>query len=127
MTVSKTTPELLEALDAIPKGPAREALLTELLVKEGHDRHEDFVFELGLVGAKNAVPAIVKAGNTPFPELVRWGNLQEFRRKCPYALARIRTDESLVALQEMANSSDVDLREYGEEGLRRWPLRYKPR
>lgn len=78
MTESEITPELLRALEAAPEGPAREGLLTELIVKEGHDRHEDIVFELGLIGARNAVPAIVKAAHTPFQELVRWGNLQEF-------------------------------------------------
>ena len=71
MTESKPTPELLQALEATPEGPARAGLLTELLVEEGHDRHEDIVFELGLIGARNAVPAIVKAANTPFQELVR--------------------------------------------------------
>lgn len=35
------------------------------------------------------------------------GNLQKFRRKCAYALARIGTDESRAAFQEMASSSDV--------------------
>ncbi|WP_370663883.1 HEAT repeat domain-containing protein [Massilia forsythiae] len=111
MTESKLTPELLQALEATPEGPARVDLLTKLLVTEGHDRYEDTVFELGLIGARNAVPAIVKAANTPFQEFIRWGNLQEFRRKCAYALARIGTDESRAALQGMANSSDVDLRE----------------
>ena len=123
MTESKLTPELLQALEATAEGPARVRLLIELLVKEGHDRHEDIVFELGLIGACNAVPAILKAANTPFQELVRWGNLQEFRRKCAYALARIGTDESRAALREMANSSEVDLREYGGEGLRHWLMR----
>lgn len=127
MTESKLTPELLQALEATPEGPARADLLTKLLVKEGHDRYEDIVFELGLIGARNAVPAIVKGANTPFQELIRWGNLQEFRRKCAYALARIGTDEARAALQGMANSSDVDLREYGEEGIRHWPIPYKPR
>lgn len=111
MIESKPTPELLEALETTTEGPTRTSRLIELLVKEGHDRHEDIVFELGLIGARDAVPAIVEAANTPFQELVRWGNLQEFRRKCAYALARIETDEARDVLRDMANSSDVDMRE----------------
>jgi len=125
MTANKDVPELLKALKTTLNASARTALLTELLLKEGHDRHEDIVFELGLIGASEAVPAIVKAANTSFQELVRWGNVQEFQRKCAYALARIGTDESKVALEEMANSSDADLREYGQEGLQHWPMPYR--
>ena len=47
-------------------------------MRDGHDLHEDIVFELGLSGTSNAVPAISKAVVIPFQELVRWGNLHEF-------------------------------------------------
>ena len=98
-------------------------LLTELLVKEGHDRHEDIVFELGLLGDPTAVPAIAEAVTVPFSSLVQWGNLHEFQRKCAYALARIGTPESRSVLEQLAKHTDLHLREVGEEGLSKWPLR----
>jgi len=125
MTANRNVSELLETLKTTLNGLARTRLLMKLLLEEGHDQHEDIVFELGLIGAPEAVPEIVKAANTPFQALVLWGNVQEFQRKCAYALARIGTDEARVALQEMANSSDADLREYGQEGLQHWPMPYR--
>jgi HEAT repeat protein len=126
------TPEhianLIEMLHTIPEESAsRVPALLELLVEEGHDRHEDIVFELGLMGDPRAVAAIAKAVKIPFVELVRWDNLREFQRKCAYALARIGTNESKAVLEEMARSSDPDIREYGEEGLSYWPLPFKSR
>lgn len=114
---------LCEELDRQPEGESRLRLLTELLVKEGHDRHEDIVFELGLLGDPTAVPAIAEAVTIPFSSLVKWGNLHEFQRKCAYALARIRTRESRSVLEWLARQSDPHLREYGEEGLSKWPLK----
>ena len=114
--------QLVEALGTTPGSPERLRLLIELLVEEGHDRHEDIVFELGLISDSRATPAIAKAVNISFTELLRWGNLHEFQRKCAYALARIGTDESRAVLQDMARSSDEHLREYGQEGLSHWPL-----
>src|SRR5450830_513564 len=81
--------------------------------------------KLGLIGAPGSVPAISKAVFTPFKELVRWGNLQEFQRKCAYALARIGTNESRAVLMEMVQSSEDHLRRCGEEGLCHWPMPYK--
>jgi len=97
------------------------------LLEEGHDRHEDFVFELGLIGDPSAIPAISKAIKVQFSELVKWNNLHEFQRKCAYALARIGTDASRDALEEIATSDDPFLREYGLEGLEHWPMPYKRR
>jgi len=114
---------LCEALDSQPEGAARARLLAELLVEEGHDRHEDVVFELGLIGESSAVPAIAKALVIPFSSLVQWGNLHEFQRKCAYALARIGTNESRSVLEQMAEHGDPHLREYGVEGLSKWPLK----
>ncbi|RAN44240.1 hypothetical protein RB25_20505 [Herbaspirillum rubrisubalbicans] len=117
--------KLIDTLASTPNGPEREAILTALLVQDGHGLHEDIVFELGLIGASNAVPAISKAVVIPFQELVRWGNLHEFQRKCAYALARIGTEESREALVVMTQRPDEYLRQYGEEGLSHWPMPYK--
>lgn len=116
---------LLAELDSTPMGEPRVRLLTELLVEEGHDRHEDIVFELGLLGNPVAIPAIAKAVTIPFSSLVRWGNLHEFQRKCAYALARIGTPESRIVLEQLARHADPHLRQYGEEGLSVWPLPLK--
>lgn len=115
------------ALDALPEGEARLPLLIGLLGQGGHQRHEDIVFELGLLGNPAAVPAIAKAVADPFPYMDEWGNLHEFQRKCAYALARIGTLESRTLLETLARHSDPHLREYGEEGLSHWPLPFKAR
>ena len=114
---------LCEALDEQQEGPYRTNLLIALLTKEGHDRHEDIVFELGLLGEAAAVPAIEQAVATPFASLVEWGNVHEFQRKCAYALARIGTAQSRSVLQRLSEHSDPKLREYGAEGLSVWPLK----
>ena len=105
--------------DAVP-------LLTQLLLEDWHEAHEDTAFELGLIGDPRAIHSLSKAVRIPYAHLVRWGNLNEFQRKCAYALARIGTDESRVALEELAREADSSLREYGEEGLAHWPMPYQP-
>ena len=116
---------LLAALDCAETHEDRLPLLAAILVEEGHDRHEDIVFELGLIGDPLAVPAISSAVYVPFQSLVRWDNLQEFRRKCAYALARIGTEGSREALVEMSQHTDPRIQAYGEEGLSHWPLPLK--
>jgi HEAT repeat protein len=118
---------LCAALDALPEGEARVPLLVKLLGRGGHERHEDIVFELGLLGSPAAVPAIAKAVVDPFPYIDEWGNLHEFQRKCAYALARIGTLESRAVLEDLAKHSDPCLREYGDDGLDHWPLPFKAR
>lgn len=114
--------ELLEGLDRLPEGADRLSLLNSLLLDHRHDRHEDIVFELGLLGNPSAVPAIAKAVTISFPSLVQWGNLKEFRRKCAFALARIGTTESRSVLEQMSRSLEQDIREFGKEGMSKWPL-----
>ncbi|WP_155518302.1 HEAT repeat domain-containing protein [Ralstonia solanacearum] len=109
------------------EGKARAPLLIELLGRGGHERHEDIVFELGLIGDPAAVNAVEKAAGDPFPYLEEWGNLRELQRKCAYALARIGTAESRAALERLAKHSDPYLREYSQEGLEHWPLPFKAR
>ncbi|CAB3768167.1 hypothetical protein BPA30113_06255 [Burkholderia paludis] len=109
------------------EGKARVVVLIELLGRSGHERHEDIVFELGLIGDPAAVSAVEKAAGEPFPYLEEWGNLREFQRKCAYTLARIGTVESRAALERMTGHADPNLREYGQEGLARWPLPFKAR
>ncbi|MFK3776447.1 HEAT repeat domain-containing protein [Pseudomonas sp. NPDC089406] len=117
-------PELiLGHLDSLPEGPGSVATLTRLLLDERHERHEDIVFTLGLAGDPAAVPAIATAMTIPFASLVRWDNLHEFQRKCAYALARIGTEQSREALQQLLSSHDPHIRQYAEEGLSRWPLK----
>jgi HEAT repeat protein len=127
MNESKDTGALCAALDALPEGEARVPLLIELLGRSGHERHEDIVFELGLLDNSAAVPSIAKAVVDPFPYMDEWGNRHEFQRKCAYALARIGTPESHSVLENMATHSDPHLREYGEEGLSHWPLPFNAR
>lgn len=115
---------ILEGLDKLLEGVGRLSLLTKLLLDDRHDRHEDVVFELGLLGDASAVPAIAKAVTIPFPSLLQWGNLTEFRRKCAYALARIGTAEARSVLEQMSRSLEPDLKESGEEGMKKWPLKY---
>ncbi|WP_457335000.1 HEAT repeat domain-containing protein [Rhizobacter sp. P5_C2] len=127
MNESKDTDALCAALDALPGGEARAPLLIGLLGRSGHERHEDIVFELGLLGSNAAVPSIAKAVVDPFPYMDAWGNRHEFQRKCAYALARIGTSESRSVLEDLAKHSDPHLREYGEEGLSHWPLPFEAR
>jgi hypothetical protein len=124
---SRSVEDLCAELDAIPEGEDRAPLLMELLGRVGHERHEDIVFELGLIGAPAAVDAIVSAAEHPFAYLEEWGNVCAFQRKCAYALARIGTAASRVALEHLAKSADPHLREYGEEGLEHWPLPFNDR
>lgn len=127
MDESKDAEALCAELDALPEGKVRAPLLISLLGQGGHERHEDIVFELGLLGDPAAVPAIARVVVNPFPYLDEWGNLHEFQRKCAYALARIGTLESRTALETLAKHADPHLREYGEEGLSHWPLPFKAR
>jgi HEAT repeat protein len=106
--------------DAVP-------ILAELLLADWHECHEDIVFSLGLIGDPRAIPAISKAVLIPFENLVKWNNLHEFQRKCAYALARIATPESRAALETLSNNPDPYIREYGDEGLQKWPLPYRTR
>ncbi len=57
----KNIAELCATLDALPEGESRLPLLIELLNFDGHERHEDIVFELGVLGNSSAVPAIAQA------------------------------------------------------------------
>jgi hypothetical protein len=127
MSDQRSVEALTDELDATQDDKVRGTLLTELLGRAGHARHEDIVFELGLIGVPDAVDAIATAAVHPFPYIEEWGNLHEFQRKCAYALARIGTDRSREALEQMTTSSDAHLREYAEEGLERWPLPFKER
>ena len=125
MNQPKSADALCAALDALPEGKARVPLLIKLLGQSGHERHEDIVFELGLIGDPAAISAIAQAAVAPFPYIDEWGNLHEFQRKCAFALARIGTLESRTVLEGLAEHSDPQLREYGEEGLSHWPLPFK--
>jgi hypothetical protein len=127
MSTQRSVEDLTDELDAIHEGDARAPLLIELLGRARHERHEDIVFELGLIGSPSAVPAIARAAVSPYPYLEEWGNLHEFQRKCAYALARIATSDSRAALEQMAKSSDPHLHEYGMEGLEHWPLPFQRR
>lgn len=112
-----------EALDSLAEEDrSRVPLLIQLLAVEGHERHEDIVFDLGLFGDPVAIPAIAEAAEKAFPYMVRWQNLHEFQRKCAYALARIGTPESREVLEHLARHADPHLREYGTEGLGNWPM-----
>lgn len=110
---------------ALSKVQVPATVLMRLLLEDWHDLHEDIVFDLGLMGEPSAVGVILKAVNIPFAHLVEWGNLHAFQRKCAYALARISTEESRAALEILARSTDPHIREYGEEGLSKWPLPFR--
>jgi hypothetical protein len=115
-----------EALrQALSKVEVPASVLMRLLLEDWHDLHEDIVFDIGLLGEPSAVAVILKAVNIPFGHLVDWGNLHAFQRKCAYALARISTEESRAALEILARSTDPHIREYGEEGLSKWPLPFR--
>lgn len=117
--------ELRDAVNAVNRDFAAAPLLAHILMEDWHDSHEDIVFELGLIGNPSVVGAIANAAKMRFSSLVEWGNLHEFQRKCAYALARIGTDESRTALEEMVHSEDDYLRQVGEEGLSHWPMPYE--
>jgi len=127
MDEPRSVEALFKELDAMPEDDSRAPLLIELLARGEHERHEDIVFELGLIGAPTAVDAILKAAQEPFAYLEEWGNLHEFQRKCAYALARIGIAESRTALEQLASAADPYLREYGEEGLEHWPMPFRAR
>lgn len=114
---------LCTALDALAdEDRSRVPLLIALLALDGHERHEDIVFDLGLFGDPIAIPAIAEAAEKTFEYMVRWHNLHEFQRKCAYALARIGTPESRAVLEHLAQHADPHLREYGKESLNNWPM-----
>ena len=114
---------LCTALDALAdEDRSRVPLLIALLALDGHERHEDIVFDLGLFGDPIAIPAIAEAAEKTFEYMVRWQNLHEFQRKCAYALARIGTPESRAVLEHLAQHADPHLREYGKESLNNWPM-----
>ncbi|MCO5358882.1 HEAT repeat domain-containing protein [Acidovorax kalamii] len=123
MNSSLDATALCASLDDLAEDDSsRVPIMIQLLILEGHDRHEDIVFDLGLIGDPAAIPAIAKAAETTFQYMVRWQNLHEFQRKCAYALARIGTPESREVLEHLAQHSDPHLREYGLEGLEHWPM-----
>lgn len=123
MSSSVDVEALCAALDALAEDDrARVHLLIELLTIDGHERHEDIVFDLGLFGDPAATPAIAEAAEKTVEYMVRWQNLHEFQRKCGYALARIGTPESRAVLEHLAQHADPHLREYGREGLSNWPM-----
>ncbi|WP_338846283.1 HEAT repeat domain-containing protein [Massilia sp. W12] len=99
--------------------------LAEALLADWHESHEDIVFELGLIGDPRTTESIARAVVTTFQYMVEWDNIHEFQRKCAYALARIGSAESRVALENLAKHSDPYLRGAGEEGLEHWPLPYR--
>ncbi|MBN3727001.1 HEAT repeat domain-containing protein [Burkholderia sp. Ac-20379] len=122
MDEPKDVAKMCAELDGAPTDETRLPLLIELLNLDGHERHEDIVFDLGLIGNPAAIPAIARAATSNFPYMDRWGNLHEFQRKCAYALARIGTPASRAVLEHLARHEDIYLRKYGEEGLSHWPL-----
>ena len=101
--------------------------MAKLLLEDWHEEHEDIVFELGLIGENCATYAITEAAQKNFEHLIRWGNLEEFQRKCAYALARIGSGDSKVALELMAQQFDTGVSKYAEEGLRHWAVPVKKR
>lgn len=129
MTSSEDVASLEAKLNSLPEyDKARVPLLLDLLVREGHDLHEDIVFDLGLLGDPAAIPAIAKVVEEPPSYIVEAGEwtCHPFQRKCAYALARIGTLESRQVLEHLVKHSDPVLREYGEEGLSHWPMPWTP-
>lgn len=125
MSCSEDVTALCAALGSLAEDDrSRVPLLNELLTLEGHERHEDIVFDLGLFGDPVAIPAIAEAAEKAFQYMVQWQNLHEFQRKCAYALARIGIPESREVLQHLAQHADPHLREYGREGLSKRPMRF---
>lgn len=121
---SKDIESLLCALKLFSKREG-DPFLAEALLADWHESHEDIVFELGLIGDSHTTESIAKAVQITFPYMIKWNNLHEFQRKCAYALARIASDESRLALETLANHPDPYLGEYGKEGLSHWPLPYR--
>lgn len=115
---------LADAVNKLDQEFAAAPLLAAVLLEHWHRSHEDIVFELGLIGHPGTVEAIARAARTDFQSLIDWDTVEDFQRKCAYALARIGTDESREALEAMARSSHPHLREVGEECLPYWPMPY---
>lgn len=119
---SRDSDALRDAVSNVNQDYAAAPLLAHILLEDWHDSHEDIAFELGLIGNPSAIDSIAKVATVHFEHLVQWNNLQEFQRKCAYALARIGTEESKAALQQLCLQSDPALRQFAEEGLRHWTL-----
>ena len=120
---SKDADAFGQALATVTERESLVSIFNKVLLEDWHDAHEDIVFELGLIGHPSSTESIEMAATIPFQYLEEWGNLHEFQRKCAYALARIGTEESRNALKKLSESSDSYLQEYGQEGLRYWPLK----
>lgn len=129
MNRSKDVASIEATLDSLPEDDrSRVPLLLTLLLLDGHDLHEDIVFDLGLLGDPTAIPAIAKVAEAPPTYIAAAGEwtLHPFQRKCAYALARIGTPESRQVLEHFAAQGDSALSEYGKEGLGKWPMPYSP-
>ena len=119
----KDSDALRDALSLVNEQKYLVPILNQILLEDWHDSHEDIVLELGIMEDNSSTNQIALAATIPFQHLVEWNNLHEFQRKCAYALARIGTEESRKALKNLSQSSDNYLREYGLEGLQKWPLK----
>lgn len=118
--VNRDPNALREAVWKVNRDCAAAPLLARALLEEWHDCHEDIVLELGLVGSPHVAESIARAATMRFESLVQWGNLHEFQRKCAYALARIGTEESRLALEHLRQASDPELVKFAQEGLQHW-------
>lgn len=111
---------LREAVWNVNRDYAAAPLLAHALLEDWHDSHEDIVLELGLIANPHVTESIAQAATMRFESLVQWGNLHEFQRKCAYALAKIGTEESRLALEKLCRVSDPELAKFGQEGLQHW-------
>ncbi|NVD97470.1 HEAT repeat domain-containing protein [Massilia sp. BJB1822] len=124
VAASRDADELSETVCAVNRDFSTAPLLAHILLEDWHRSHENIVFELGLIGNPSVVDAIASAARTKFKSLVEWDRWCRFQRECAFALARIGTNESRAALEEMVRSEDAHLRQVGEEGLSYWPMPY---
>lgn len=111
---------LREAVWLLNRDYAAAPLLAHALLEDWHDSHEDIVFELGLIGNAHATESIARAATMRFESLVKWGNVHEFQRKCAYALAKIGTEDSKLALERLCEAREPELRQFAQEGLQNW-------
>ncbi|SNT51354.1 hypothetical protein SAMN05421812_1088 [Asanoa hainanensis] len=91
-------------------GPERVPVLCELLVAEWHHRHEDVARLLQQLADPAAVPALHRAAELDLPYLAYDGN-RALSRKCMWALSDIRTGDAIAALESLARSPDLVVRD----------------
>jgi HEAT repeat protein len=85
-------------------------VLSDLLIVDWHQRHEDVASALQQLSDPLAVPALRQAAELDLPYLA-YDQDRALSRKCMWALSDIRTHDAAIALESLALSSNDTVRD----------------